>query len=86
MKILLSIIIIWNVFVFLLYGKDKLSAMTNRWRISERTLIVTAFLLGGVGAFFGMKVWRHKTRHTSFRVVVPIAAIMTVTVLGYLCK
>ena len=79
------IIAIWNVIVFLIYGMDKLFAKLDMWRISERTLLVSALLLGGVGAFFGMKIWRHKTRHKSFVITVGFSLIVTIAV-GILVK
>lgn len=77
---------IWNVVVFIMYGIDKLKAVKNWWRISEKVLLLSAFLLGGVGAFFGMRIWRHKTKHTLFNVLVPVFAIMTLVVIGFICK
>ncbi|MBE7042024.1 MAG: DUF1294 domain-containing protein [Ruminococcaceae bacterium] len=66
---------IWNLLVFLLYGRDKQRAMANEWRISEKTLLLCAFLLGGLGAGLGMLVFRHKTRHLKFCILVPLAII-----------
>ncbi|MBQ8636820.1 MAG: DUF1294 domain-containing protein [Clostridia bacterium] len=86
MQLILGIIAVWNLVVFLLYGIDKLKAVRNSWRISEKTLLVSAFLLGGVGAFFGMQIWRHKTQHTSFKVLVPLAAVITVALAGFITK
>ena len=86
MEYLLYLIGIWNVVVFIMYGIDKLKAVKNWWRISEKVLLLSAFLLGGVGAFFGMRIWRHKTKHTLFNVLVPVFAIMTLVVIGFICK
>ncbi len=86
MQLILGIIAVWNLVVFLLYGIDKLKAIRNSWRISEKTLLVSAFLLGGVGAFFGMRIWRHKTQHTSFKVLVPLAAVITIALAGFIIK
>lgn len=86
MQLILGIIAIWNLVVFLLYGIDKLKAIRNSWRVSEKTLLVSAFLLGGVGAFFGMRIWRHKTQHTCFKLLVPLAAVITVALAGFIIK
>ena len=51
-------------------------AMHERWRIRERTLMLTAALGGSVGVFCGMRVFHHKTLHKLFRWGVP--AIMAV--------
>ena len=55
-------------------GMDKRRAIKKRWRIPERTLILTAFLGGGIGSLLGMYVFRHKTRHRKFVILIPIAA------------
>ena len=63
-----------NIGVFALYGADKRRARRGEWRIPERTLLLGAWLLGGVGALAGMRVFRHKTKHRAFAVSAPIAA------------
>jgi uncharacterized membrane protein YsdA (DUF1294 family) len=67
---------VWNAVVFSLYAVDKRKAKKGEWRVSEKTLLLTAFLLGGAGAFLGMLVFRHKTKHTSFTVLVPLFAFL----------
>lgn len=80
----LYIIGIWNVIVFLIYGADKLFAKLDAWRISERSLLISALLLGGAGAFLGMRIWRHKTRHKSFRVTVGFSLAVTIAAIVYI--
>lgn len=48
---------LWNLIVFIVYGMDKHKAKKNKWRISENTLIVCAFLMGGLGALLGIGVF-----------------------------
>jgi len=69
---------LWNVLTFALYGIDKNKAQNKKWRISETTLIICAFLMGGVGSFLGMRVFRHKTKHMKFVILVPLAAIVNI--------
>lgn len=71
-------LIIWNAVVFAVYGFDKYNAINGKQRVSERTLLCFAFLLGGFGAFLGMQVFRHKTRYTVFKVGVPLAMLFNV--------
>ena len=47
-------------------GIDKYKAIHHKWRISEKTLFVSALLLGSVGSIAGMYVFRHKTKHKQF--------------------
>jgi len=72
---------IWNVIVFLIYGIDKHKAKVNSWRITEKTLIMCAVLLGAVGAYAGMKLFRHKTKHTMFKILIPLLAVANVALL-----
>ncbi len=76
MKIFLVFYIIMNLVTFILYGADKAKAKKGKWRIPEKTLLLFAACFGGLGAFLGMKVFRHKTKHTSFRILVPVCMIL----------
>ena len=75
-------IVIWNVVTFLLYGIDKRRAGNGEWRISEATLLGIAFLLGGVGSWLGMKVFRHKTDHMKFKIGLPLAVIINAVIIA----
>ena len=79
---LLIVLLIWNLIVFILYGVDKAKAKRGRRRVPEKTLLWCAFLLGGVGGMAGMLVFRHKTRHTKFRILLPLALILTLAAVG----
>lgn len=81
MKDLLIVIAVWNIAVFIMYGADKYKAIKGQWRISEKTLIISAFLFGGTGAMLGMLVFRHKTKHLKFRILLPLAIIVNVFLL-----
>lgn len=62
----------YNLFVFLVYGWDKLSARRGWRRVPERTLLLLAALLGSPGALVGMYGFHHKTRKPRFAVGVPL--------------
>ena len=74
-------LIIWNAATFILYGADKRKAKKDKWRTKESTLILCAFLMGGIGAFLGMKVFRHKTKHLKFKLLVPISVVVNAGVI-----
>ena len=78
--IALALFILWNIVTFALYGIDKSKAKNNKWRISEATLILCAFLMGGIGSFLGMRIFRHKTKHMKFMILVPLAIVINVAV------
>lgn len=62
---------IMNLIAFVAMGVDKRRARRHQWRIRERTLLLLAALGGSVGAWAGMAVFHHKTRHNRFRFGVP---------------
>lgn len=69
------ILLFWNLIVMLVYGFDKFRAKRGGRRIRETSLLLVAFLLGGLGAIFGMVLFNHKTSKIKFRLLVPIAFI-----------
>ncbi|MDR0325929.1 MAG: DUF1294 domain-containing protein [Oscillospiraceae bacterium] len=75
-------LVIWNAIVFFLYGMDKRKAKYNRRRISEKTLLLSAALMGSLGALIGMFVFRHKTKHTKFKIGVPLLLIANIAMSG----
>lgn len=79
-------LVIWNIAVFVIYGIDKYCAINGMWRISEKTLLLLAFLMGGTGAFCGMQFFRHKTKHMKFNVCVPIAVFLNIAVIYFIWK
>ena len=70
-------IAVWNIFVFIIYGADKLCARLHKRRIRERTLISLAYLIAGVGAMFGMVVFNHKTSKMKFRILIPLSVVIS---------
>lgn len=64
-----------NLAAFCLYGADKRRARRDEWRIPEKTLLGIAALGGFLGAWAGMRVWRHKTRKPVFVYGVPLIAL-----------
>ena len=78
---ILSVILIVNVLTFLLYGIDKWKAKRSRWRIPESVLLGMAAVGGSVGAWLGMRVWRHKTQHKKFRYGVPAILVAQIVLL-----
>ena len=71
-----------NLIVFALYDVDKRRAIRGAWRIPERTLLTGTWLLGGVGAWIAMRAFRHKTKHTAFRVSASIGAILSLVLMA----
>ena len=77
-------LLIINLVAFVCYGVDKLMAKRNAPRVSELALLLLALVGGGVGAWLGMQVWRHKTKHPKFRWGVPMILLLQVAVCWWL--
>ena len=71
----------WNLIVFCVYGLDKYKAKKDKWRIPEKTLLLLAFFFGGLGAFLGMWVFHHKTKHLLFTIGVPLCLLLNLAAL-----
>ncbi|AHF06842.1 DUF1294 domain-containing protein [Desulfitobacterium metallireducens] len=66
------VLLIWNLVTCLLMGTDKNRAKKGLWRISEARLLGVALLGGALGVFLGMNIFHHKTKHSKFRIGVPL--------------
>ena len=75
MKYFLFYLLLINAGAFVLMLADKQKARKKRWRIPERTLMLSAAFGGSVGALLGMYTFRHKTRHPKFTLGIPAILI-----------
>ena len=73
-----------NAVAFIVYGIDKYKAKKARWRIPEATLLLLAVLGGSIGAWMGMKVWHHKTKHKKFKYGIPAILLIQIALMTYL--
>ncbi|MGL5439584.1 MAG: DUF1294 domain-containing protein [Filifactoraceae bacterium] len=85
-KSVVIVVLLWNLVVFLMYGFDKNMAIQKQRRVSEKTLLLSAFAMGGVGAFFGMKFFHHKTKHLSFNILVPLSIVFNAGIIYLLSE
>ncbi len=65
-----------NVLSFALMGIDKAKARQNTRRIPEKVLFLSAALGGSIGAIAGMFLFRHKTKHLSFVIGLPVILLL----------
>lgn len=73
-----------NVTAFALMGIDKRRAVRHGWRISEKTLFLSAILGGSIGAIWGMRHFRHKTKHWYFAYGLPAILILQIAAALYI--
>ena len=70
-------LIVINLVAFFLMYIDKKKARNRQYRIPESILLWSAFLGGAIGAYLGMKMFHHKTKHVKFTFGVPVAIVTT---------
>jgi len=67
-----------NTSSFVLYAIDKMQAQARRSRIPEKTLYLSAFFGGSIGALLAMHLFRHKTKKLSFQLVLALLILIEV--------
>ena len=65
--VLLSVLLVWNLVILSVYGLDKHKAIQHKRRISEKSLLLQTIIFGGIGAFLGGKLFRHKINKWYFK-------------------
>lgn len=75
--------LIINIMSFLIMTIDKLKACRGLWRVSESFLLFLALLGGAFGIYLSMVLFRHKTRHKKFTVVLPCLCVLQIVLLLY---
>ncbi|KAA0549162.1 DUF1294 domain-containing protein [Bacillus sp. BGMRC 2118] len=83
---ILGYILLINILGFYVMYQDKLKAKRNEWRTPERTLWMYAFVGGVFGVYSGMRVFRHKTKHRSFKYGLPFVMVAYLTIFVFLLQ
>ena len=85
--VLLIYLLFINLIGLILYALDKAkSKRKGSRRIPERTLLWVARLGGGVGCWLGMMLFRHKTKHNRFMILVPLWTVLWAAALALLSR
>ena len=64
MKLLILLMVIWNTIAFIMMG------------IREKTLLISAFIMGAIGIGGGALAFNHKTNKPLFKIGIPLALIV----------
>ncbi|WP_142827657.1 DUF1294 domain-containing protein [Planococcus soli] len=72
---------ILTVMAFVMMKVDKQQAQHRGQRIPEKNLWTVAIFGGGIGAYLGMMAFRHKTKHTNFRIGFLVLAMLDIAIL-----
>ncbi|WP_223821013.1 DUF1294 domain-containing protein [Bacillus sp. S3] len=73
--------LVMNIAGLLIMGEDKKRAKKHQYRISEQTLWLVALFGGAIGTTAGMQLYRHKTKHLSFKIGFPLLAVVEAVLL-----
>ena len=65
-----------NLVGFVSMGIDKHKSKNKLWRVPEARLFGIAILGGSIGSILGMRTFRHKTKHTSFTIGMPVILLL----------
>ena len=71
-----------KVIAFSLFGLDKQRAKRGLWRIRESALLAVIWLMGGVGAWLGMRLFRHKTQKRRFVISANVASVLQLALIA----
>lgn len=80
MKLISVFLLCMNILGFWLMFSDKQRAAHGYWRISERTLFLTAIFGGSLGSILGMCLFHHKTKHWYFVLGMPLIFLVQLIV------
>lgn len=80
-------IMIWFVFInliaYIVMSDDKRRARQRKERVPEKTLFLLAAIGGSLGTLLAMNIKRHKTKHASFRIGIPLLLLLNAVLYGY---
>ena len=70
MPFVLALLLLINLITFSVFGYDKQLAKNRKNRISERSLFLLMLFGGTIGGLLAMLIFRHKTKKSSFKLMV----------------
>lgn len=85
-KFFISVLVLLNIFGFILVSLDKYKAKNRLWRIPERSFFLLSIMGGSVGVYLGLFVFKHKTRHWYFMTLIPLILIAQIVFIYFLFK
>ncbi|NDF13089.1 MAG: DUF1294 domain-containing protein [Proteobacteria bacterium] len=74
-------LLVINLITVAVWWLDKRASIQGSWRIPEKTLLVFCFLGGSPGGFLASRLFRHKTKKSSFRARYILVVILQIILL-----
>ena len=69
-------LVIINLLAVVMMGLDKQAAKQKKHRLAEKTIFLVAFAGGELGVFIAMMLFRHKTKHRYFYLILFLILIV----------
>ena len=74
--------LVLNVVGYLIMWHDKRKSLKGQWRVPEARFFVIALMGGALGVYYGMRTFRHKTQHLSFKYGIPLLIVANIVFFG----
>ena len=81
---MLIYLLLINAAAFAVMLADKHRAKKKRWRVPEKVLFGIALIGGSPGCLLGMYLVRHKTKHKTFTIGMPVILILQAILLWWI--
>ncbi|OMD34916.1 DUF1294 domain-containing protein [Paenibacillus odorifer] len=85
-KVIMLWFVVINIIGYVVMSEDKIKARKRRERVPEKTLFLLAAMGGALGVLIAMYRKRHKTRHMSFRIGIPLLLLLNIFLYSYFLK
>lgn len=82
-KVIMLWFVVINIIGYVVMSEDKNKARKRRERVPEKTLFLLAAMGGALGVLIAMYRKRHKTRHMSFRIGIPLLLLLNIFLYSY---
>jgi uncharacterized membrane protein YsdA (DUF1294 family) len=85
-KLVMLWFVVINIIGYVVMSEDKKKARKRRDRVPEKTLFLLAAMGGALGVLIAMYRKRHKTRHLSFRIGIPLLLLLNALLYSYFLR
>lgn len=79
-------LIVINLITIFVFSFDKSRSKTDGKRISEKTLLLLAFIGGSPAALYAMNTFRHKTKKYSFQLPLYLIILLQIALIVWLLQ
>jgi uncharacterized membrane protein YsdA (DUF1294 family) len=81
-------LVVVNLIGFALMGYDKSQSRSRGrgQRVPEKRLFAFAAMGGALGSWIGMRIYRHKTKHMTFVVGLPVLLVFNIVCAYYFAR